>query len=197
MDFIHLKSMESLPAFLRSALSQPLPGQLAQEIMMPTLTDKSRFSIEKKKNARNGAVMILFYLKNNSWYFPLIQRPDYDGVHAKQMSFPGGKMDEEDKNLEETALRETHEEIGVPHHNVETIGELTDLYVVASNYLVLPIVAVLDSPPQFVKDPYEVDEIIEVKLTDLMDERNNKSMDMKIMQGITIHSPYFDLNQKV
>ncbi|MEN8247655.1 MAG: CoA pyrophosphatase, partial [Bacteroidota bacterium] len=89
------------------------------------------------------------------------------------------------------------EEVGVSHQDVNTIGNLTDLYVVASNYLVLPVVGVLDTPPGFVKDPHEVDEIIEVKLSDLMDERNNKSMDMKIMQGITIHSPYFDLNQKV
>lgn len=189
--------MESLINFLKIALSAELPGQDAQAIMMPTLSDKSRFSLAAKKDARAGGVMILFYQKDDSLHFPLIQRPDYDGVHAKQMSFPGGKKDPNDETLIITALRETEEEIGVNHDKIEIIGVLTELYIIASNFNVLPAIGLLKKPPEFLADEHEVDEIIEVKLADLMDDEKQKEMPLTILQGITINAPYFDLNDKV
>ena len=189
--------MESLISFLKNALVAELPGQDAQAIMMPTLSDKSRFSLEAKKDARAGGVMILLYQKDGSFYFPLIQRPDYDGVHAKQMSFPGGKKDADDENLIVTAIRETEEEIGIGSSNIEVIGSITELFIIASNFNVLPVIGVLNNPPQFLADEHEVDEIIEVKLADLMDEEKQKEKPLTILQGITINAPYFDLNDKV
>ena len=79
-------------------------------MMLPKLSSMKRFSLEARKDARPGGVMILLYQKKDEWYFPLIQRPDYDGVHAKQMSFPGGKQDETDSDLTYTAIRETEED---------------------------------------------------------------------------------------
>jgi 8-oxo-dGTP pyrophosphatase MutT (NUDIX family) len=189
--------MESFISFLNTAIKAPLPGQDAQEIMMPTLSDKSRFSLEAKKDAREGGVMILFYQKDGSIHFPLIQRPDYDGVHAKQMSFPGGKKDAHDASLTVTATRETEEEIGVESSKIDVLGSLTELFIIASNFNVLPVIGVLNESPQFLADDHEVDEIIEVKLTDLMDEQKQKVKPMTILQGITINAPYFDLNNKV
>ena len=189
--------MESLISFLKNALNTELPGQDAQEIMMPTLSDKSRFSLAAKKNAREGGVMILFYQKDGSLYFPLIQRPDYDGVHAKQMSFPGGKKDADDTSLIVTAKRETEEEIGIESSKIVVIGELTELFIIASNFNVLPVIGYLNEYPTFVADEHEVDQIIEVKVTDLMDEDKQKEKPLTILQGITINAPYFDLNNKV
>ena len=174
-----------------------LPGQDAQAIMMPTLSDKSRFSLEAKKGARAGGVMILLYLKDGSIHFPLIQRPDYDGVHAKQMSFPGGKKDVEDESLMITALRETKEEIGIEPSQVEVIGALSELYIIASNFNVLPTIGLFTGMPEFLADEYEVDEVVEVKLADLMDDAKQKEKPLTILQGITINAPYFDLNDKV
>jgi len=189
--------MDSLIKFLTDALAEPKPGQEAQEIMMPTLSDKSRFSLTAKKDARAGGVMILLYLKEGVIHFPLIQRPDYDGVHAKQMSFPGGKKDIEDKDLIVTALRETTEEVGIDSTKIEIIGSLTELYIIASNFNVLPVIGVLKEVPEFIADGREVDEIIEVRLDDLMEEDKQKEKPMTILQGITINAPYFDLNNKV
>ena len=189
--------MESLISFLKNALNTELPGQVAQEKMMPTLSDKSRFSLAAKKNAREGGVMILFYQKDGSLYFPLIQRPDYDGVHAKQMSFPGGKKDAGDSSLMVTAIRETQEEIGIESSKIVVIGALTELFIIASNFNVLPVIGYVNEPPTLVADEHEVDEIIEVKVTDLMDEDKQKEKPMTILQGITINAPYFDLNNKV
>ena len=189
--------MESFITFLNNALKAKLPGQDAQAVMMPTLSDKSRFSLEAKKDAREGGVMILLYQKDGSLYFPLIQRPDYDGVHAKQMSFPGGKKDVEDESLMITALRETKEEIGIEPGKVEVIGSLTELYIIASNFNVLPTIGLLNGLPEFIADEHEVDEVVEVKLADLMDDAKQKEKPLTILQGITINAPYFDLNDKV
>lgn len=189
--------MEPFISILKTALSQELPGQDAQAVMMPTMSDRSRFSLEAKKGARPGGVMILFYLKDNFLHFPLIQRPDYDGVHAKQMSFPGGKKDEEDESLKITALRETKEEIGIDPSKIEIIGSLTELYIIASNFNVLPVIGILKGVPNFIADEHEVDEVIEVKLEDLMDDGKQKEKPLTILQGITINAPYFDLNDKV
>ena len=189
--------MESFINFLTNALKAGLPGQDAQALMMPTLSDRSRFSLEAKKDAREGGVMILLYQKDEIIHFPLIQRPDYDGVHAKQMSFPGGKKDADDSSLIVTAMRETEEEIGVESSKIVVIGALTELFIIAINFNVLPVIGFVNEPPCFVADEHEVDEIIEVKVTDLMDEDKQKEKPLTILQGITINAPYFDLNNKV
>jgi len=189
--------MESLLDYLSSAVNKTLPGQEAQAIMMPTMPDHSRFSMAMRKEARPGGVMILLFKKNGDWYFPLIQRPDYDGVHAKQMSFPGGKKDEGDENLVMTALRETEEEIGVEKDKINVIGSLTEMYIIASNFNVFPTIGYLNEEPIFKADAYEVDEIISVKLEELMDDMLQKEKTMTILQGITINAPYFELSGKV
>ena len=189
--------MSELLNFLKERLSKPLPGEDAQAQMIPTLSSKKRFSLEAKKTARPGGVMLLFYQKNGEWYFPLIQRPDYDGVHAKQMSFPGGKKDESDTDLTYTALRETHEEIGVVAEEIEVIGHLSDLYIVASNFDVRPTIGFCQESPKFLPDPREVDSVEEILLDDLMNDRLVKEKPINIFNGVTIQAPYFDLNDKV
>lgn len=165
--------------------------------MLPRLSSIKRFSLEARKDARPGGVMILLYQKNDEWHFPLIQRPDYDGVHAKQMSFPGGKRDETDSDLTYTAIRETEEEIGLIVDADNVIGHLSDHYIVASNFLVSPTIARYFGQPQFVADEYEVDEVVEVRVSDLMDDSLVKEKPIRISYGITIQAPYFHLNDKV
>jgi len=183
--------------FLKTTLKKPLPGQRAQAIMMPSLSDHSRFSLEAKKDARPGGVMILFYQDHGELCFPLIQRPDYDGVHAKQMSFPGGKKDPQDSDLIATALRETEEEVGVKKHNIEVVGLLTELYIIASNFNVLPVIGFAKNAPSFMADEHEVDAIISIRVKDLLDDKLHQEKPMTIMHGITINAPYFDLSNKV
>lgn len=166
-------------------------------LMFPRLESRHRFSMEARKDARPGGVMILLYKKSDEWHFPLIQRPDYDGVHAKQMSFPGGKEDETDADLTTTAIRETAEEIGLTVKTKDVVGHLSDHYIVASNFLVKPTIALYHGLPQFVADEHEVDEVIEVRLNDLMDDDLVKEKPIRISYGITIQAPYFHLNDKV
>jgi 8-oxo-dGTP pyrophosphatase MutT (NUDIX family) len=183
--------------FLENRLAEPLPGQNSQALMMPSIAGKSRFSLKAKKDARPGGVMLMLYKKNGQWFFPLIQRPDYDGVHAKQMSFPGGKYDDTDKDLTETALRETEEEIGVGRDHLSVIGHLSELFIIASNFNVLPTVAYYNGSPSFIPDEYEVDTIEEIEVQELIAVSNQKEKPMTVVNGVTINAPYFHLNDKV
>ena len=76
---------------------------------------KYLLDLSKKKynNSKKAGVSVLFHPINNNIFFTLILRNEYDGVHSKQISFPGGRTEKNDKNIYETALRETNEEIGV------------------------------------------------------------------------------------
>src|SRR6478736_4863927 len=72
--------------------------------------EAGNFNLEK---ARKAAVMMLLYPKNKVTHLALILRNSYPSVHSSQIAFPGGKVEAGDQSLEETALRETHEEIGI------------------------------------------------------------------------------------
>ena len=116
------------------------------------------------KTPRRAAVLALFYPdQNNDTKFLLTQRASYKGTHSAQISFPGGKCDLNDFNLEETALRETDEEVGVSNKNVHIIRQLSDTYIPPSNFLVAPFMGYVNFTPSF-NPNYEVAKIIEVSL---------------------------------
>ncbi|MEX0607816.1 MAG: CoA pyrophosphatase [Balneolaceae bacterium] len=91
--------------------------------------------------------------------------------HGGQISFPGGGR-EGPETIEETALRESQEEIGLQPENVEIVGILTPLYVGHSDNMVTPVVAFLHQEQKFTPNPNEVDEIFTVPLSDLLEESN-------------------------
>ncbi|MCF6361082.1 MAG: CoA pyrophosphatase [Cyclobacteriaceae bacterium] len=180
---------------LSKQLKGKLPGQVAQKQMMPHAGSPiDRFSIEVKKGAKEGAVLLLLYKKEADIYLVLTQRHTYEGAHSGQISFPGGKVEEKDASVEATALRETEEEIGVPASTINVLGRLTDLFIIASNFNVRPVVAYLDHAPDFILDPREVDHIIEVKLSDLMDDSIIGSKEMIFKEKYKIQAPYFNFN---
>ena len=125
--------------------------------------DISHFKVPE--NAKKSAVLILLYPGPDGLHFPLILRNAYEGVHSRQISFPGGTWEEADGNLQQTALREAQEEVAVQPENVEVMGALSQLYIPPSNFLVQPYLAVARRRPQFVPDPAEVAEVIEAPLT--------------------------------
>lgn len=121
-------------------------------------------------NPRNSAVLMLFYPKAGETHFALIQRNTYPGIHSAQISFPGGKQEPEDKDLSETALRETYEEIGIAGKDIEVIMPFSKLYIPPSNFLVYPFLGITNGQPVFVPNPDEVQQIIEVRLKNLLDD---------------------------
>ena len=101
------------------------------------------------------------------------QRTDHLLHHAGQISFPGGHTDPGDATPEETALRETEEEIGLHRRHVETIGRLNQ-YVTRTGFSITPVVALIKPPFELTPDPKEVEEAFEVPLDFLLDPANHQ-----------------------
>lgn len=171
-----------------------LPGEYAQFEMSPEGRPSSPVSPYK---AKNGAVLILLYPVKEEPHFVLTRRADYPGVHGGQVSFPGGRMEERDKDLGETACRETHEEVGVNEKNINLIGAINNLYIPPSHFMVYPFVGYLNEYPCFRLDPYEVNAIIEVPLRDLQFSSVKKFGPITLANGETLNCPYFFLKDHV
>ncbi len=135
---------------------------------------KYLLDLSKKKynNSKKAGVSVLFHPINNNIFFTLILRNEYDGVHSKQISFPGGRTEKNDKNIYETALRETNEEIGVNVDEIKLIRKLENLYIPPSNYDITPFMVFASKKLDFYKDKNEVQEIINIDLDQLLDMEN-------------------------
>lgn len=154
------------------------------------------FPHEYLKDARKAAVLALFYEENQKVFLLLIERKKYRGVHSGQIAFPGGSLDEKDKTLQDTALRETMEETGLNPGKIEILRTLEDLYIPPSNFLVRPFVGIYHNRAIFRPDPTEVEEIVPVSLDDLMDCRVTLKK-VKTGNGLFMKVPCFVLNQKI
>ncbi len=190
--------LSDLSRQLRQRLVLPLPGAEAHYKManVERRVNSSRFKIPD--DARKGAVLILLYEDEGKIYFPLIVRPEYDGVHSGQIAFPGGGFEESDETLQHTALREAQEEIGIFKNDVTIIGSLSSLYIPPSNFLVHPFVGTLSYKPHFVPDETEVAGIIETDLESVMDESLVSEKIIKLSTGMEINTPFFNFeNQTV
>ena len=158
--------------------------------------DGGAFKRTPSKKAKLGGVAIVLYPHNGEIVMPLIRRPEYDGVHGGQVSFPGGKREDQDNDLVATAFRETEEEIGIPRDMMKMVGTLSELYIFASDFQVLPVVVALKQRPIFDPDPTEVSAVVEVELGHLLDPKNRKRKDLQV-RGFTIDAPYFEVENEV
>jgi len=150
---------------------------------------------EKAKQAKTAAVLALFYPSEKyETYLVLILRKTYKGVHSAQVGFPGGKYEDEDKDLMITALRETEEEVGVNRVLVNVIKTISPLYIPPSNFLVHPYMAISESTLEFKKQDEEVEEIIEVKLQEFLNEANAITTRVATSYNVKVEVPAFKLN---
>ena len=97
-------------------------------------------------------------------------RTDTVRSHKGQISFPGGSIDDDDASAEAAALREAHEEIGLPPEAVDVLGELDTTPTFVSGFVISPFVGLLRGRPALRPNPAEVAEVLEVPLADLNDE---------------------------
>jgi len=181
---------------LKQRFGQTLPGSMAQNLMKARRTNGEEFEFHHEGPPMQGGVALLLYPDQGAWYMPLMKRSVYSGVHSGQISLPGGKMENSDGNLIETALRETKEEIGVNVPKSEVVGSLSEIYITASHFNILPVVAVLGSKPDFIADEREVQEVITASLDDLLLSETSKEKDIHV-RGYDIVAPYFDISNEV
>jgi 8-oxo-dGTP pyrophosphatase MutT (NUDIX family) len=184
---------------LKNELLLNLPGEAAHQKMAPISRPISSIALQSAKSVRESAVAVVLFKNNDTIECILTQRPEYDGSHSGQVSFPGGKKDPSDLDLEETARRECFEEIGIPTDQGILMGQLTDVYIPVSGFLVKPFVYFHHALPDLQKDPREVAEILYFPLFDLKKEELISTMEIRLPNGVIYRNiPYFDLaNKKV
>jgi 8-oxo-dGTP pyrophosphatase MutT (NUDIX family) len=176
-------------------LNVELPATNAHAKMVPSfrqeLIDKTDFT---KISPKKAAVMMLFYPKNSQTHLALILRTSYNGVHSSQIAFPGGKVEDEDASLEQTALRETYEEIGIHPVNVNVIRAFTEVYIPPSNFMVFPFLGYSTTELQFELQTDEVAGIVELPLKEFMDDTILAINTMNTSYAGNIEVPGFNVN---
>jgi 8-oxo-dGTP pyrophosphatase MutT (NUDIX family) len=110
-----------------------------------------------------AAVLIPLLFKRGVWHVAVTQRTHDVEHHKGQISFPGGACEPRDANLVVTALRETHEEIGVPPAAVEILGALDDFPTI-TDFVVTPFVGIIPHPFDYDPNPAEVERVVEVPI---------------------------------
>ncbi|PID94049.1 MAG: coenzyme A pyrophosphatase [Bacteroidetes bacterium] len=154
-------------------MQQPLPGERAHEEMAPDFRERMLKEGLHTAPPIPSAVLILLYKKEGEWHIPFIRRVVDNRAHSGQVSLPGGRKEQRDYDLKATAMRETREEIGIPHEKIKVMGTLTPLYIPISNFLVTPYVGFHTGENlSFIPSPKEVSYIIEAPVTMLMDTTN-------------------------
>ena len=188
--------MNDFIAVLSKRLADNLPGNKAHEPLRAVPTGKVIPKFEHVSPPRAGSVLILLYEQEGEHYFPLIKRTDYKGLHSGQISLPGGKK-EKGETEEQTALRETFEEIGVDPLAVKIIGQLSNFFVIPSNFMVTPFVASIDYKPAFIPDPREVDKIIQANLHNLIDDDAITTAEILAAGQFKLNAPHFKVEDEI
>lgn len=135
--------------------------------MMPWYRKMVKPSAKTLTTAKKAAVLVHIFSGDDGLEVLYMKRPDYDGTHGGQVSFPGGRREEEDLSFKQTAIREAHEEVGLASEDYRIIQALEPLYIPPSNFLVHPFVSIAEQKPELELDPKEVAYTFSVPLTEL------------------------------
>lgn len=154
---------ELTPAALRRRFASP-------PIWTPETRAEPPFS---RRDATRAAVLIALVCRPGGLSVLLTQRADFLSTHSGQVAFPGGKVDADDGDVQDTALREAHEEIGLPSACVDVLGQLP-LYVTGSRFVITPVVALVAGEPVLHPNPDEVADVFEVPLAFLMNPAHHR-----------------------
>ena len=154
-----------------------------EELLRELLSKRKRLVINSKK-LRHSAVLVPLLTINQAYHILFIRRSQKVEHHKGEISFPGGICEKDDGGLEATALREAYEEIGLAPRHVTVLGVADDMETVSTRYRVTPVVGVIPYPYSFRIGEYEVDEIIIIPLSQLLDEKNGRQESV-VRQGKT------------
>ena len=155
---------------LAHALKHNLPGERAHLPLSPLHRPVTSEVIQNLTEYKESAVAVVLFEVETTLQCILIQRTEYTGKHSGQISFPGGKKDNEDADLLATAIRECLEEVGVDISSSEYLGKLTQVYIPVSGFLVEPHVFYYSEVPVFVQQEREVAAVFTISLDELLAE---------------------------
>lgn len=149
------------------------------------------------KDPKKAAVMMLLYPKNGITHLVLIVRNKYKGVHSAQIAFPGGKYESQDVIFENTALRETHEEVGVQPESMRIVKTFTPMYIPPSDFMVHPFLGICNEEITFIPDTLEVAKVIELPLSVFLSEDIVTEVKLTTSYASDINVPAFKIEEHI
>jgi 8-oxo-dGTP pyrophosphatase MutT (NUDIX family) len=185
-------STESITGCLR-ALHEPA-GLAAGERPRHSDFDLNAALVASGRRLRPAAVLVPLVAHASGLSVLLTQRTDHLHHHAGQVSFPGGRLEDADRGPVDTALRETHEEVGIESHWIEPVGMLDD-YETVTGFLVTPVVSFLRPGFTLALDPYEVADAFEVPFDFVLDPANHQ-VHSRMRNGERRHYYVFEYGER-
>ncbi len=182
---------------LKSSYEEGLPGEEVQMKMSPLGRGRSTDALKNHPNPKESAVLIAMYPDNGQAHTVLMVRHSYPGAHSAQVSFPGGKKEREDRNLEHTALREFEEETGFSTQGVEVLGPMSNLFIPPSGFLVTPYLGIIREKPLFEPDPGEVARLLFPSVQHLMKEETKAQKTVRTSGNFRLKTPCYLVDDEI
>lgn len=151
------------PEQVSERLARPAPPPDLRDLHVITLTEGTRVT--------EAAVLVPLVRRPHAVSVLLTQRTEHLSDHGGQISFPGGRVEPSDTSREDTALRETEEEIGLERARVAVLGRLPE-YEIPSGYRITPVVGWIEAPFDLDPDPFEVAAVFEAPLAHFLEPAN-------------------------
>ncbi|MFT5523352.1 MAG: 8-oxo-dGTP pyrophosphatase MutT (NUDIX family) [Pirellulaceae bacterium] len=177
---------------MKQALREALPGREYQRVASPELSYGRHFG-PPPNSASQAAVIILLQHGEDGWTIPLTKRPSTLKHHGGQICLPGGSQ-EPDESLAECACRELHEELGVQIETRDLIGQLSPIYVFASDFAVTPFVSIRSEALDYRPNPDEVEQLIQLPISAL-DSPDHAGRHEIERRGLCFRTPHVSWQQ--
>ena len=166
------------------------PEQLREVL----LSQEEAAAMEAVGGGVDAAVLVPLYLDSGDLHAVFTKRRDDLSRHAGEISFPGGRQDFPEENLRTTALREAHEEVGLPPEEVELVGALPPVGTFVTNYKIHPFVGVIKPGHAWVPQPTEVEVVLELSIPDLIAGFEMKRL---VRKGVPFKTPTYCVNENL
>lgn len=187
-------SLHPFYQFLVKQIEENLPGREAQLKMSPVPLDPN-FVLPRdpSESAHPSGVLIPLFPDKNEQLNVILTLRTKSIRHAGQISFPGGRREDNDESLRQTALRETKEEIGVDESLITLAGHISPLYLYRTDNQITPFVGFLQARPELTPNPVEVEEIITIPIPDLLSDSYRKREKWELPYA-TFDVPYWSFH---
>jgi 8-oxo-dGTP pyrophosphatase MutT (NUDIX family) len=146
----------------------PPPASDWPDRLRAVLLDPQQAAQLDVRGRTDAAVLVALYLDGGRLHAVLTKRREDLRRHPGEISFPGGRYDETDADLQATALREAEEEIGLPPADVQILGALQPTPTIATGYSVYPFVGAIEPGRAWTLSPREVAAVLELSLDELL-----------------------------
>jgi 8-oxo-dGTP pyrophosphatase MutT (NUDIX family) len=142
----------------------------------------------------DAGVLVPIYVQDDELHVVFTKRRDDLRRHPGEISFPGGRRDDDDTDLRQTALREAEEEIGLPRSAVELVGALQPTPTIATGYAVYPFVGLIEPGHKWTPSAEEVAEVIELALGELAAGYERRRL---VRRGLPIRTDTYQVGDRM